>query len=217
MPRAPRLVLEGVPHHIVLRGNNRRRLFSYRRDYQHFIGLMRRFLVEADIKVHALCLMPNHAHFLATPFDKDGLALFIKRTAQRHAQLRNRRYKTTGKLFEQRYFSKPIRSESHLAIATAYIDLNPVRAHIVDDPAHHDWSTFRIHVGMKCRVPGLEDLWTPSDWYRRLASDPPNRSIVYHEWASDCRKRDAWKSVQTDPTPPSGPPPTRPDRTRAAS
>lgn len=217
MPRAPRLILEGVPHHIVLRGNNRRRLFSYRRDYQHFIRLMARFLVDGDITVHALCLMPNHTHLLATPFEKEALAVFIKRTAQRYAQLRNRRYKATGKLFEQRYYSKPIRSESHLAIASAYIDLNPVRAGIVEDPAHYDWSTFRIHAGLKCSVSGLRDLWTPSDWYQRLATDARGRSIAYHEWASHCRKRDAWEDVRRDPVPPSGPSPTRPDRTRAAS
>ncbi len=217
MPRAPRRVLEGIPHHIVLRGNNRRRLFSYRRDYEGFVRLMKRFSADADINVHALCLMPNHAHLLVTPFRRDGLALFIKPIAQRYAQIRNKRYKATGKLFEQRYFSKPIRSEKHLAIVTAYIDLNPVRAHIVDDPAHYDWSTFRTHVGLTCRVPGLAHLWTPSDWYKRLAVDPPNRSIAYHEWVSCCRKRDAWKSVHEDPAAPSGPPPTRPDRTRAAS
>ncbi|UCF47459.1 MAG: transposase, partial [Myxococcales bacterium] len=154
MPRAARQVLEGVPHHIVLRGNNRRRLFSYPRDYLFFLALMSGQLTRSNMSAHALCLMPNHVHLLATPFREDALGTFVKRVAQRYAQVRNKRYQTTGKLFEQRYYSRPMKSESHLAIATAYVDLNPVRARLVDDGNEYEWSTHRIHCGLSCPAPG---------------------------------------------------------------
>jgi putative transposase len=216
MPRAARQVLEGVPHHIVLRGNNRRRLFSYARDYLFFVGLMSAQRLCSDVNIHALCLMPNHVHLLATPFKDDALGRFVKPVAQRYAQVRNKRYGTTGKLFEQRYYSKPMRSESHVAIATAYIDLNPVRAHLVDDGNEYDWSTHRIHSGLPCPTPGITKLWSPTDWYLRLGTEPKARSAAYRNWISECRERDNWDEVRKDPLSPIGGAPTRPNRSRAA-
>lgn len=216
MPRAARQVLEGVPHHIVLRGNNRRRLFSYPRDYLFFIALMSGQLTRSNMSAHALCLMPNHVHLLATPFREDALGTFVKRVAQRYAQVRNKRYQTTGKLFEQRYYSRPMKSESHLAIATAYVDLNPVRARLVDDGNEYEWSTHRIHCGLPCPTPGLRDLWSPTDWYVRLGHDPASRADAYLGWIFECRERDEWDEVRKDPAAPRGSAPTRPNRSRAA-
>jgi len=216
VPRAPREVLKEVPHHIVLRGNNRRRLFSYPRDYLYFLSLMVRHLSSSEMDIHALCLMPNHVHLLLTPFEESALGGFVKRVAQRYAQVRNKRYETTGKLFEQRYYSKPMNSERHLAIATAYIDLNPVRAHLVDNGTDYAWSTHRIHSGLTCPIKALANLWSPSDWYGHLGDDPGAQAAAYRDWIEECRKRDEWDEVRKDPVPPLGGPPTRPNRSRAA-
>jgi len=217
MPRAPRQVLVGVPHHIVLRGNNRRRLFSYPRDYLYFVRLMGSHLLNSAVGIHALCLMPNHVHLLLTPFHEMALGAFVKRVAQRYAQVRNKRYGTTGKLFEQRYYSKPMNSERHLAIATAYIDLNPVRAHLVEDGNDYRWSTHRIHSGLTCPAKALANLWSPSEWYRRLGVDPAAQAAAYRDWIADCRERDDWDEVRKkDPVSPRGGAPTRPNRSRAA-
>ena len=128
MPRSARTVLAGVPHHVVLRGNNRRRLFSYPRDYDRLLSLLGRQLDEGGTSLHAFCLMTNHVHLLVTPEEEAVLGRFIKGFAQRYAQVRNRQTKASGKLFEERFYSKPIASEQHLALATLYIDVNLSRA-----------------------------------------------------------------------------------------
>jgi len=215
MPRRARQVLEGVAHHVVMRGNNRRRLFSYPRDYKFFIWLLGDGLRRCSIEVNALCLMHNHVHLLLTPLDASALGAFVKRIAQRYAQVRNRRYSSTGKLFEQRYYSKPIESESHLAIATAYIDLNPVRAGLVDDVEAYTWSTARVHSGAYCAA-GLHTIWSPTDWYQRLGRGPNERTAAYRQWIAECLRRDEWEPMRRDPSPPKGGAPTRPNRSRAA-
>ena len=215
MPRTARQVLEGVPHHVVLRGNNRRRLFSYPRDYKFFIWLVSDGLERYSIELNALCLMRNHVHLLLTPLDRMALSAFVKRISQRYAQVRNKRFSTTGKLFEERFYSKPIQSEPHLAIATAYIDLNPVRAGIVNEGAAYVWSTFHVHSGLRCSL-GLESLWSPTEWYERLGRDPNQRAAAYRAWAAECRARDEWQTMPRDPEPPKGGAPTRPNRSRAA-
>jgi len=177
---------------------------------------MDRHLSSSEIGVHALCLMQNHVHLLLTPFKGMALGEFIKRVAQRYAQVRNKRYGTTGKLFEQRYYSKPMKSERQLAIATAYVDLNPVRAHLVDHGIDYEWSTHRIHSGLSCRTTALASLWSPSDWYRRLGDDPGAQAAAYRNWISECRERDEWNEVRRDPRAPKGGAPTRPNRSRAA-
>jgi putative transposase len=166
--------------------------------------------------MHALCLMPNHVHLLLTPFEGVALGAFVKRCAQRYAQVRNKRYRTTGKLFEQRYYSKAMQSERQLAIATAYIDLNPVRARLVEEGTRYEWSTLRIHMGVECRSAALTSLWSPSNWYRRLGKDPAAQAAAYRQWICDCLARNEWDEVQRDPPAPSGPAPTRPNRSRAA-
>ena len=160
--------------------------------------------------------MANHVHLLLTPLDEDSLSVFIKGTSQRYAQYRNKRFRTTGKLFEQRYRSKPVESESHLAVATAYIDLNPVRAHILDDGSQYPWSTYRVHAGSRSLVPNVEALWTPTEWYDRLGSDPNSRADAYRDWLVECLARDEWKEPLQDPESPKGGAPTRPNRSRAA-
>lgn len=210
-------MIPGAPHHVVLRGNNRRRLFSYPRDYNRLLSLMGQHLGRVDISLNAFCLMTNHVHLLLTPGTKAALGEFIKRVAQRYAQIRNRRLRASGKLFEERYYSKPIASVQHLALATVYIDLNPVRAGMLGSGGGDDyrWSTFGIHAGSAKPQPFV-DIWTPTSWYVDLAVNPLERASAYREFAEERLALDEWEGVRSDPPAPSGPPVRRPNRTRAA-
>ena len=51
----------------------------------------------------------------------------------------------TGYLWQQRYFSCPVEFAS-LAEVLAYIELNPVRAGIVERPEDYEWSSARAHL-----------------------------------------------------------------------
>lgn len=215
MPRTARSVLPGVPHHVILRGNNRRRLFSYPRDYHKMLGLIGQQLDKGGVALNGFCLMTNHVHLLVTPGRESVLGKFIKGFAQRYAQIRNRRTRASGKLFEERYYSKAIQSEAHLALATAYIDLNPVRAGVTETGDDYRWSTFSAHAALEPASPYLY-LWSPSSWYLRLADDEAGRATAYRAWTEECLALDEWKDVRGDPAVRSGPPVRRPNRTRAA-
>jgi putative transposase len=185
-----RVVLPGRPHHVILRGNNRRRLFSYPSDYKRFLWDVWRAQRKRPVAIHALTLMKNHVHLVVTPPDSETLARFIHGFAQRYAQLRNARRAASGKLFEQRYISIPILSERQLAVTIAYVELNPIRAGICEDPSKYQWSTYGLHVpgSGSCAIP--EQVWTPSDWYLGLADEPELRSSLYAQFVRGCRDRD---------------------------
>ncbi len=179
MPRQARLVIPNVPHHIYLRGNNRRRLFSTNADRTRFIGCLARGLETSASRLHQLTLMENHVHMIAVPPGPDALRVLIHRTCLRYAQVRNHARDATGKLFEERFHSKPILDDAYLATATIYNDVNAYRAGVVTDPLGHLWSTGPLHAGRTSMVP--RDLWTPSAWYLALGATTAERATRYCE------------------------------------
>jgi putative transposase len=68
---------------------------------------------------------------------------FLKLLKQRYSISYNQRHKRTGTLWEGRYISILVESESRaLSTVAAYIDLNPVRAGMAKDPADYRWSGY---------------------------------------------------------------------------
>lgn len=214
MPRKPRrdVVLDGCPHHVIVRGNNRRTLFSYPSCYRLFLRLVARASSKVGVQVHAIMLMRNHVHIVVTPHDAEQLARWVKLFAQSYASRRNRARASSGKLFEQRYVAIPIRSEAQLAATIAYVELNPVRARLVDAPEQWQWSTYSLHAGGSS-APEVSELWIPHPWWTALGRDTSSRHRVYRELA---QTRDAAARVRDEAPVPYARAPERPDRSSAA-
>jgi len=75
------------------------------------------------------------------------LGQFMKGLLQRFTQWFNARHKRTGTLWEQRFKSVIVESGRAARTMAAYIDLNPVRAGMVEDPADYRWSSYGEAVG----------------------------------------------------------------------
>lgn len=197
MPRIPRrfLVIPQHPHHVILRGNNRRRLFSYPRERHFFLSRLLQGSEKQRVPVHAITLMTNHVHLIVTPCDYLQLSRFVRHFAQRYAQFRNASRGATGKLFEQRYKCIPIVSDEQMAITTAYVELNPVHAKICLEPEAYRWSTYPQHAGYRSHEQLISKLWTPSSWYQSLGSDPNERAAAFRDWFTYYRARDDWSQV----------------------
>jgi putative transposase len=185
--RKNRLVHPGLPHHVYARGNNRRCLFSYPRDYLRFIWYLHRALIETGCRLHALALMVNHVHLIVTPPRAEDLPRLVHYFGQRYAVYRNGSRDGTGKVFEERYRAKPITNDEYLATATAYVEMNPVVGGIVAQPGDYRWSTYGLHTG-QANGDGLSTLWTPSEWYLALGDDPETRATRYAESVDDYRR-----------------------------
>ena len=67
MARRPRVLLPGIPLHIIQRGNNRSACFYSDEDYIFYIDTLAVLAQLYGCKIHALCLMTNHVHLLLTP------------------------------------------------------------------------------------------------------------------------------------------------------
>jgi putative transposase len=145
MPRRPRIHLDGVPLHIVQRGHNREPCFFGEEDYSSYLHWLGEALGEAECKLHAYVLMTNHVHLLLTPKKAEAVQKLIISLGRRYVQYINRTHRRTGTLWDSRYKSSLVQAETYLLTCQRYIELNPVRAAMVDDPAHYRWTSYRAN------------------------------------------------------------------------
>jgi len=174
MPRRARIVLPGLPVHLIQRGNNRAACFRIDGDRAFYLHHLRKALGHSDCALHAYCLMDNHVHLLVTPSGARGCSLLMKQIGQLHAQYMNRTYGRSGGLWEGRFRSSIVQSQRYLLVCHRYIELNPVRAGMVRHPRDHPWSSYRSN------AEGTADpLLTPHEEYLRLGATDAERYRIY--------------------------------------
>ena len=161
MPRRDRCILPGVPCHVTQRGVDRRETFSADADRETYLNLMRQNLEDAGASLLAWCLMTNHIHLIAMPEREDSLSVLLRRVHGRYAQYYNARYGRSGHLWQNRYFACSL-GPGHLWAALAYVEMNPVRAGLVERPGDYRWSSAAAHLGRR-DTRGLVDM----EWWRR--------------------------------------------------
>jgi acyl dehydratase len=109
-------------------------------------------------KCHAFCLMTKHFHLLVETPD-ESLPNGMQRLNLGHARSFNRRYGTTGHVFEAPYHSEPVTRESHALLAIRYIVRNPVEAGLYQTPEEWPWSSHGASLGLRRAPPFLTSAW----------------------------------------------------------
>jgi putative transposase len=133
--------------HLVQRGINREPCFFAEEDYHCYLHWLQKSAADWGCAIHAYVLMSNHVHLLITAERPDGPARLMQSLGRRYVQYINRAYRRSGSLWEGRYKSSAVQAEAYLFACMRYIELNPVRAGMVTDPAHYRWSSYR-HNGL---------------------------------------------------------------------
>ncbi|MFN0046688.1 MAG: transposase [Sphingorhabdus sp.] len=170
MPRAPRIVIPGVAHHVTQRGNRQQALFSSDSDRRDYIRILADALKRSGTRCLAWCLMDNHVHLMLVPDRLDGLRAPLSSVHTKYAQRVNFRQGSSGHLFQGRFASYPM-DDRHMMFAVRYIECNPVKAGIVATAEEWRWLSARAHID--CLDDGLTD-WRElrqyvSNWRAMLA------------------------------------------------
>ena len=174
MPRRARLFLPGIPMHVIQRGNNRQACFLGDEDYRRYLEWLELAALDQCCRVHAYVLMTNHVHLLLSTDQAQGVGGMMKALGQRYAQRFNRVHARTGTLWEGRYRSCLVQDDLYMLSCMRYIELNPVRAGIVDHPGAHRWSSYRGN------AQGEQDrLISQHPVYSALGADGPARAEGY--------------------------------------
>ena len=174
MPRRARVHLDEVPLHIVQRGHNREPCFFAEEDYSSYLHWLGEALAETECKLHAYVLMTNHVHLLLTPKRAEAVQKLIISLGRRYVQYVNRSYRRTGTLWDSRYKSSLVQAETYLLACQRYIELNPVRAAMVDDPAHYRWTSYRANA-----LGQVDARLSPHALYLAMGQSDKDRQAAY--------------------------------------
>jgi putative transposase len=174
MARLPRLTAPGLPHHLIQRGNNRQSIFVDEADCVSYLRELAELADGHGLAIHAYVLMPNHVHLLATPAERETLPRVMQALGRRYVRRFNDRHGRTGTLWEGRYRSTLIETDRYLLACMRYVEMNPVRAGLVNEPGHYRWSSHAHHVGLR-----VDPLITEHAVYWALGNTPFERQVAY--------------------------------------
>ena len=177
MPRRARIVIPRVPVHLIQRGHNRRACFLDEEDFEYYLHWLEFFATKFGCEIHAYVLMHNHVHIAVTPHARDALSLLMKSLNQRFVAHVNKCRQRTGTLWEGRFKSCLILDPEYFLTCMRYIELNPVRAGIVDHPREYRWSSY------KANAEGSENSCiAPHLHYLSLGANDVERRAAYRQF-----------------------------------
>jgi len=165
-----------MPQHVIQRGNNRQVCFADEQDFTAYAGWLKSYSKKYQVDIHAWVLMTNHVHLLCTPRGQNAVSHMMQSLGRHYVRYFNFSYKRTGTLWEGRFKSCLVQEETYLIQLYRYIELNPVRAGIVEQPSDYVWSSYPINALGK-----VSELCTPHAVYLALGKDANERQASYRE------------------------------------
>ncbi len=148
MARPLRIQLPGLNYHIHARGTGRMTIYRDDGDREKFLELLAEVVPAFSLDCHAYCMMRSHYHLVITTRDAN-LSAAIHDLNGRYGQWWNRRHDRVGHVFQGRFGSKVVQSDSYLLTVCKYVVLNPVRKHVVESADQWRWSSYRASAGLE--------------------------------------------------------------------
>ncbi len=176
MPRKPRFYLPGAPVHAVQRGHNKAAIFFDNFDYLEYLCCLKQAADACGCAVHAYVLMTNHVHLLLTPDQPTSVARLFQSLGRHYVRYINATYRRHGSLWEGRYKSNIIQSQTYLLACQRYIEMNPIRAGVVNYPAKYRWSSYAANaLGVS------NPVVTEHAEYLAMGRSPADRQSAYRD------------------------------------
>ncbi len=135
----------GIPQHVIQRGNNRQICFAGEEDFAAYANWLKDYSEKYQVEIHAWVLMTNHVHLLCTPRATNVVSLMMQSLGRQYVSYFNFNYQRTGTLWEGRFKSCLVQEDKYLLHLYRYIELNPVRAGMVEQPSDYSWSSYPIN------------------------------------------------------------------------
>jgi putative transposase len=118
--------------------------------------------------------MTNHVHLLLTPRESASVSRCMQYVGRYYVRYFNHRHCRSGTLFDGRFRSSIVQTRRYFLACQRYIELNPVRAGMVHDPADYSWSSYQAHAFGRAAK-----MWRPHAEYLALGQDQRSRTAAY--------------------------------------
>jgi putative transposase len=178
MPRIRRSAPDGLAHHVINRGNDRKTVFHKTGDYRAFLRFMREAQARIAIRILAFCLMPNHFHFVVWPETLASLSAYMRLLMNAHVRNYHQHYGTCGHghIWQGRFKNFPIQHDLHLLRVQRYVEANAGRANLVRRAEDWSWGSLAGTRNGDGEGPELtaSPIARPDDWLDHV-NDPAGR------------------------------------------
>jgi putative transposase len=155
VPRPPRLQVAGGLYHVTAHSNVGRVVFRDDEERAQFLAMLELGVTRCGWSCRSYCLLSTHFHLLISTPEPD-LSTGMQYVNGRYAQWANWHRGERSHVFEGRFRSVLVETESHALEVHRYIALNPVRAGLVRDPEQWPWSSLRAILGREPPPPFLD-------------------------------------------------------------
>ena len=163
-----------VALHLIQRTRGHAPCFSCAEDRLWFLDLLCTFSPHNECAVHAYVLMANHVHLLITASGVRAASEFAQQLCDDYHRYVAERYGSETLLRDSDREIRPVHARRYLLACMRYIELNPVRAHVVARPGDYRWSSFRAN------ALGYDDpIVTPHPLYYALGRSADLRRRTY--------------------------------------
>lgn len=164
--------------------------FSDPIDYLKYLECLKKAAEKHACRIHAYVLMNNHVHLLLTPNSEDSVGKMFQGLGGEYTPYINRKYRRCGSLWEGRHKGNIIESSRYLLTVMRYIEMNPVRAGMVGQPAEYRWSSYAVN------AMGAENsLLSPTEEYLALGQTARERCTNYRSLFEDLINVDEQDSI----------------------
>ena len=179
MPRPPRTAPGGLVYHVLNRASGKRTIFESYRDYLAFERVLGEVQQRIPMRILAWCVMPNHWHLLLWPREDGDLSKYMRLVTLTHTQRRHAHRGTagTGHLYQGRFKSFVVQSDSHFIAVARYVEANALSGKLVARAEDWRWGSL-WHAQQAPTDPAPEihawPLARPTDWLGYVNQPAPS-------------------------------------------
>ena len=142
MTEALRIQSPNILFHVINRGNAKQVIFREAQDFRLYLELLSKYKTKFDIRIYHFALMSNHVHLLLEATRENTMSKFMQGLTIAYTKRFNKKYQSVGHVWQARFRSIPIETDSYYLQCARYIGLNPIRANLVRHPIEYPWSTY---------------------------------------------------------------------------
>jgi putative transposase len=161
MSRPPRIDLGNQVYHVINRTNTKATIFRNTAEYVLFEQTLAQAIEKNQMPVLAYCVMPNHVHLVLHPQQDSQMSRFMHWLTTTFTRRWHTAHNTvgTGHVFQGRYKSFLVDTNSYLLQLLLYVERNPLRSKLVERAEDWRWSSLWIRENAK-----MEQKVKLSEW-----------------------------------------------------
>jgi len=149
MGRNKRYYENGYPYFITTVTHKRKPIFTTVNNCKILLVAIEFFKLVLDYKLLAYCVMPDHLHLILIATGQYNPSYIMKMIKGNFARKYNRIHLTQGKVWQDRFYDKGLRTPDIVLQKIEYIHNNPVRAGLSTEPSEYPFSSFLQYYGHK--------------------------------------------------------------------